>query len=329
MIIIISNAEDRSTDEVASWLKYEDQEVLRINSSDRVMIHHVSFEPETEIVFSVNDSDRISSSCISAYWYRRGLKEEFFPKNNIQLSSPELRSLITNYLGDANLVLADFFFYVLESIACRIGAIDKAVNNKLVHLKIAQELNIRIPSTIITDNRDGLKAFGEGKSIISKSVSNGFFYEEDDKAKNSRDTYGLYANELTQADRKKISANFFPSLLQENIYKKFELRIFYLKGTFYSMAIFSQRNKKTAVDFRKYDDTNPNYTVPFELPAFIRKKLQRFMKAVSLDTGSIDMIYGNDCNYYFLEVNPIGQFGMVSYPCNYYLEKVIAKTLSH
>jgi hypothetical protein len=39
------------------------------------------------------------------------------------------------------------------------------------------------------------------------------------------------------------------------------------------------------------------------------------------------LIYAKDSNYYFLEVNPEGQLGMVSLPCNYYLEKKIAKEL--
>jgi hypothetical protein len=29
----------------------------------------------------------------------------------------------------------------------------------------------------------------------------------------------------------------------------------------------------------------------------------------------------------FLEVNPVGQFGMVSAPCNYHLEKKVAELL--
>lgn len=35
------------------------------------------------------------------------------------------------------------------------------------------------------------------------------------------------------------------------------------------------------------------------------------------------MVRGN--NFYFLEINPVGQFGMVSGPCNYKIEKLIAK----
>ena len=32
-------------------------------------------------------------------------------------------------------------------------------------------------------------------------------------------------------------------------------------------------------------------------------------------------------NYYFLEINPVGQYGMVADPCNYELDKLIAKYL--
>jgi D-alanine-D-alanine ligase-like ATP-grasp enzyme len=48
------------------------------------------------------------------------------------------------------------------------------------------------------------------------------------------------------------------------------------------------------------------------------------MKDLSLKTGSVDFILDQNDKYYFLEVNPIGQFGMVSYPCNYNLEKKVA-----
>lgn len=32
-------------------------------------------------------------------------------------------------------------------------------------------------------------------------------------------------------------------------------------------------------------------------------------------------------DYYFLEVNPVGQYGMVEFPCNYKLNEKIAKYL--
>lgn len=51
------------------------------------------------------------------------------------------------------------------------------------------------------------------------------------------------------------------------------------------------------------------------------------MKLMDLNTGSIDMIKNKNNEYIFLEVNPVGQFSMVSYPCNYYIEEKIASYL--
>ena len=48
---------------------------------------------------------------------------------------------------------------------------------------------------------------------------------------------------------------------------------------------------------------------------------------IKLKNGSIDIIRGVDNNYYFLEVNPVGQFGMVSNPCNYNIEEKFALKL--
>jgi D-alanine-D-alanine ligase-like ATP-grasp enzyme len=93
------------------------------------------------------------------------------------------------------------------------------------------------------------------------------------------------------------------------------------------MAIFSQRNNRTSIDFRRYDEERPNHSVPFNLPADIKQKLRRFMREIDLDSGAIDMIYNNNGNYCFLEVNPVGQFGMISFPCNYKIEKKIAEIL--
>ena len=48
----------------------------------------------------------------------------------------------------------------------------------------------------------------------------------------------------------KCKEEFFYTLLQNQVEKKLELRIFYLDNTFYSTAIFSQSSDLTKVDFR-------------------------------------------------------------------------------
>ncbi|STD14031.1 ATP-GRASP peptide maturase, grasp-with-spasm system [Chryseobacterium carnipullorum] len=73
----------------------------------------------------------------------------------------------------------------------------------------------------------------------------------------------------------------------------------------------------------------PIETVPFKLPESIEKMIDTLMKRISLESGSIDLLYSTDNIFYFLEVNPVGQFDMVSFPCNYHLEKEIALHLSN
>jgi glutathione synthase/RimK-type ligase-like ATP-grasp enzyme len=144
------------------------------------------------------------------------------------------------------------------------------------------------------------------------------------------DEYGYYSytEKISKSFIDSLPDTFHPSMVQKQIDKQWELRIFFLEGQFYAMAIFSQETAATAVDNRKNFDANclPR-RVPYLLPEKIKRQLCKLMTKLKLNTGSIDMIVTKSNEYYFLEVNPIGQFGMVSQPCNYYLEKKIAKSL--
>ena len=98
-------------------------------------------------------------------------------------------------------------------------------------------------------------------------------------------------------------------------------------GEIYSMAILSQLDPQTSIDFRNYNMTKPNRTVPFKLPTQVESKLIELMTALSQQTGSIDMVVTDEKEFVFLEVNPVGQYGMVSYPCNYDLNVKMAEYL--
>src|SRR5262249_49371797 len=132
--------------------------------------------------------------------------------------------------------------------------------------------------------------------------------------------WGLYTQEITQEDLDAAPQKFFPTLLQERLEKAYEVRSFYLDGQFYSMAIFSQNDPKTRDDFRHYNCDRPNRYVPYRLPRETLVALQRFMDSAELTTGSVDLVRTPEGKLFFLEVNPGGQFGMVSQPCNYFLE---------
>lgn len=190
--------------------------------------------------------------------------------------------------------------------------------NKISVLKLAKSQGLDIPKTYIVNSKNQLLDIQKKeKKLITKPIYEGLgFYDEK----------GVYITHTQKVDIPKIE-NFSPSLFQEEIEKEFEIRIFYLDKCMYSMAIFSGKNKKTKVDFRNYDFFNPNRYVPFILPGSIKAKLINLMEKLNLCSGSIDMIKSTSGKYVFLEINPVGQFGMVSHPCNFHLEKKVAEFL--
>ena len=59
----------------------------------------------------------------------------------------------------------------------------------------------------------------------------------------------------------------------------------------------------------------------------IKEKITDFMLDKKLESGSIDVMVDKNNDYWFLEVNPVGQFDFLSGENNFYIEREIAKTL--
>jgi glutathione synthase/RimK-type ligase-like ATP-grasp enzyme len=165
-----------------------------------------------------------------------------------------------------------------------------------------------------------VKCLDKAQDYITKPISDGVVFNIQGS---------LWSNYTTSIDRElgESNCNYPLSLYQENLNKSFEIRTFYFYGECRSMAIFSQENSQTKTDFRLYDDLMPNRTVPFQLDVETEDKIREFMKTVKLETGSLDFVKTKDGRMVFLEVNPVGQFGMVSHPCNYFIEEKIAQWL--
>lgn len=194
--------------------------------------------------------------------------------------------------------------------------------NKVAALGKAREAGLLIPATLITTDRAELQAFKDryGRVITKPTWEAKAFYQ-------GNECYAMYTEEVTQPRIDAAPERFFPSLVQEMIPKAFEIRVFFLDGECFAMAIFSQRDPQTQMDFRRYNDSTPNRNVPYRLPEEVADAITKFMRAMSLATGSIDLIRTPDGQHVFLEVNPVGQFKMVSNPCNYQLERRVAEYL--
>lgn len=186
--------------------------------------------------------------------------------------------------------------------------------NTLKQLSEANKVGLRVPRTIIS------KKYPENFDLaVNKIIGN---------VKHFRKGDNIYTNSGTQIiERDSYKDNGHLNFFQEYIPKEFEIRTFYIKEKMFSMAIFSQNDEKTKVDFRNYNGEKPNRNVPFKLPHNIELKLIELMSKLNLNFGSIDLIYSTQGEFVFLEINPGGMFSWLSSNCNYYIEKEIANLL--
>jgi len=317
MILIIStHLGEYTTDLVIDWLDFKKIKYKRINGVDLLKGNlKIDFNC---VEVSIKD-ETINLSDINTFWFRRLLPYNYFlSEYGVLTKNKNLNiELIRNIQSEYNRI-RDFisFFYKEKNW---LSQIDGSSLNKIEVLHNAKQLGLMIPNSIITTSKNEIIKFRKKyANIIVKSISEALGLPIDNEA------FISYTYSISNSDMDNLPEFFYPSLIQENIDKDYELRIFYLSGSFYSMAIFSQNDEQTKTDFRVYNKEKPNRNVPFILPKNIEVKLDLLMKKMNLNCGSIDMIKSENGEYVFLEINPIGQFGMVSKPCNYFLEEKVA-----
>ena len=319
MIVILTENNDQSSSEVIEWLIHSNTEFLRIHETDPITIQHIEIGREV-VCFQMEVKNKvIYSKDISSFWFRRGWFT--FSKSILFDQQLEKKTVmqINDHLNSENHVLKEFLYCVFTQQR-HLGSPLTDKNNKLITLLKAKEFGLSIPTTWITTQ---FKSLPSGSTdIISKGISSIAYIDCENGA------IGNFTEVVSKNERDSDS-HFFPSLFQEKLEKQYELRIFFLNDEFFTACIFSQSDAQTSVDFRKYNRKKPNRVVPFQLPEDIAIKLRKLMYTFSHKTASVDMVVTRDNEYVFLEINPVGQFGMVSYPCNYHIEKKIATYLSH
>jgi glutathione synthase/RimK-type ligase-like ATP-grasp enzyme len=65
----------------------------------------------------------------------------------------------------------------------------------------------------------------------------------------------------------------------------------------------------------------------YTLPSEIEAKIERLMRKLNMNSGSIDFIRSKTGEYFFLEINPIGQFDFLEILGNYNISETISNKL--
>jgi ATP-GRASP peptide maturase of grasp-with-spasm system len=319
MVLIISSDTDFSTNDVIDWLNFYDVPYKRYSDQHELTVKALEFnEKAIHFIFEIG-GEVYDFNDIKSIWYRRSELRLKTPKYSCT-SDIEFDKSIHAQMREEAMITHRLIWDLFKSKSINIEY-DNLIS-KLNVLKSCSELDIKYPKSLITTSKEKLKEFkSNAGQIITKNINQGCRLNLEDT------TFMPFTTEITNKDIEALPEEFAPMFFQEMIIKSFELRIFYLMGQFYSSAIFSQNDSKTKVDFRNYNYDNPNRTPPFQLDVEYEAQLERLMSKIDLNSGSIDVLVDEKGDYYFLEVNPIGQFSQVSYPCNYFLERTFAKQL--
>lgn len=215
--------------------------------------------------------------------------------------------------------LADVQVVIRESVAFRRNAVvalgdsgtrwvnapeaARAAEDKVRQLQVAAACGFSIPETIVSNDPDAIRELFDrsGGDIIYKPFAPGGW--QDGKQISLLATAALSEAHMANAE----SMRKCPGIYQKNIAKAYELRVIVMGTRVLAVKLLSQLAAKT-LDWR--------YDIPFEklpireasLPEKVRTDCLRFMKSMGLDFGCIDLIYSQDGDYVFLEVNEAGQF---------------------
>lgn len=169
---------------------------------------------------------------------------------------------------------------------------------------IAKKLGLKIPETAITNDSSVIKSMAERhKEIIVKPlVYSGF-------ARNGSQ-FGCFTNILSANEIRNLSneqLSYAPAIFQQRITKFQELRITIIGDEVFACEIKTKDGTEENIDWRiESVEELPHEMV--EIPLDIADQLRKLLKMMGLNFGAIDMIKDDVGDYYFIEINPNGQY---------------------
>ncbi|TAE47298.1 MAG: grasp-with-spasm system ATP-grasp peptide maturase [Cytophagia bacterium] len=325
MILIVSKEYEKTTIHILEQIDYLGLLYQRINREDAVEVKNIIINNnQIDVkIYNMNSKENIDFNNITAFYCRKGNISYKLNTNHLESISENKQKHILKHLQTEWLTIQSFLFQELHRKKC-FSDYEKVDMNKLHQLFLAKKCDIDIPNSLVSTQKKSLQKFQNNhqNNVINKSIQNYFDFVINPYH------YFNYTEKVEPTHIENLEENFFSSLLQENLQKLYELRIFFINNDLYASAIFSQSHQNTSIDWRKSTEKSKVIRfVPYTLPSEIKTNILKFINLSGLNTGSIDMIVTKNKKYYFLEVNPSGEFLEMSKSCNYFLDKKVVEFL--
>ncbi|MFZ7122072.1 MAG: hypothetical protein ACOWWH_14120 [Eubacteriaceae bacterium] len=308
-ILLVSNKYDFTTDYVAFELYKLGASYLRINR-DEFLTYDISLSiPDEFLCIKINnDSFVIKNSNIKAIYYRAPT----FLRHIYSTEQPEKQlydSQWTSFIR--NLIIFDNAYWVNHPVDTY------KAENKLLQLKIATKLGFKIPFSIVS-NSSKLPNLDDNKKYVIKTLEPGLF-------KIGRKEGFIYSNVVLGYDLKNSNnIRLLPILIQDYLNPKIDIRATVIGNKIRTVKIFRKEDYIYG-DWRKIKKDDLIFA-PFNLPNNLKTICIKLVRKLGLNFGAIDLALCND-QYYFLEVNPTGEWAWLVNNAGLDIDKLLSKLL--
>lgn len=292
LILLLTNSRDLTTDFVVLELQKRRLPYWRLNT-ERLPQARVTLGGASEDDWAIDlDGRRVRGSDVTAGYFRRpGL--------------PMIDDAVT--VAAERAYAASEWNAVQKSLYARIGrrwlstpmAI-VAAEDKPLQLVIARQLGFDVPETLVTNDPDALGTFLRGPNAVAKPLRHAQL-EADAEAV-------IFTSRVSRAEaRDARSIAVAPLILQREIPKRVDVRVTVVGEQVFAVAIHSQCVEASVVDWRAGEGPDLVHE-PMILPDAVAARCVELVKRLNLGFGAIDLVHGRDDRFWFLEINPNGQW---------------------
>lgn len=257
-------------------------------------------------------AQRVHSAQIKSVWFRRPNRFDLEISNQTQkfFAERELSSCLEG------------LYFCLENVFWMNNPKSLYVaRKKLYQLMVAKRLGFEVPKTIVTTVPREVSKFFEtcSREIVYKTIG-GCCIEK------SNEAFSIYTSTVSESELEGFS-NFsrIPSLFQEKLQGR-ELRVTVI-GTMINAVEIEFSRKEQEVDWRRPEILRTTSVKRVAIPDKVLLMIRKMMSCLNLEFGAFDFILTPEGKYYFLEINPNGQWYWIEKETGVSLSRQIAATL--
>lgn len=295
MILLITNKRDLTTDFIVVELRRRGRAFHRLNTEDMPQAS-VRFDPRAGGRWAIETSDLdLRLEDVGAAYYRRpGAPEPAGARDEAT----------AKYLADEWSAVTKALWNALEGRWLSSPFAILRAEDKPRQLAMASALGFDVPETLISNDFAAASAFVAKAGAIGKPLRHSLIERGDA----GEVLFTARLDPLKSMDRTAVS--LAPVIYQREVRKAYDVRATVIGDRVFAAAIYSQDHDETEVDWRSGTRLDLRHEA-IELPADIIDKCRALTQRLDLRYGAIDLIADQDGRYWFLEINPNGQWAWI------------------